>query len=81
MKMKPEHFEHMRKFIAIFDCMERRVAFRRQSNSLRGYQWYLVRHAGLLPFVCDTLYQYLNDDHIQTALNRIIPSFESEVRA
>jgi hypothetical protein len=28
----------------------------------------LQRKAGLLNFVCDTIYQYANDDHYQTAL-------------
>jgi len=36
------------------------------------YQWDIVRHAGLMTWVCDTLYEYLNDTHIQTALNKIV---------
>ncbi len=74
MKMKPEHFEAMRARIAPLDTAERRAQYRTQCTSLRAYQWHLVRAAGLIPFVCDKLYEYLNDDHIQTALNRIIPT-------
>jgi hypothetical protein len=31
-----------------------------------------VRAAGLTQWLCDTIYPYANDDHIQTALNRLV---------
>jgi len=73
MKIKPEDYAFLRDALNAANNEYTRANYRKQSNSLRGYQWYLVRGAGLLPFVCDTLYQYLDDTHIQTALNRIIP--------
>ncbi len=81
MKMKPSHFEHMRARIAPLDTADRRAQYREKCTSLRAYQWYLVRAAGLIPFVCDALYTYLNDDHIQTALNRIVPTLDPIVSA
>ena len=40
---------------------------------LRWEIWYA---AGLTRFACDTLYKYANDDHIDTALRRIIAEIE-----
>lgn len=34
--------------------------------------WDLLHAAGLTPFVCDTLYKYLNDTHIDTAILAIM---------
>lgn len=37
----------------------------------KRYRWDLVRYAGLMPYICDVLYKYLNDTHIDTALKNI----------
>lgn len=79
--MTKEHFDHMAAAIGALDTPALRAAYREQSTSLRGYQWYLVRAAGLIPFICSALYPYLNDDHIQTALNRIVPTLDPIVSA
>jgi hypothetical protein len=42
--------------------------------SLKRYQWDITYKAGLTAYICETLYKYLDDTHIQTALNRIIPT-------
>ena len=72
MKMLPEHYEHMRQAIASVDTPELRSHYIAEKLSTTRYQWDLVRHARLMPWLCDSLYQYLNDTHIQTALNRIV---------
>jgi hypothetical protein len=35
------------------------------------YRWDILRAAKLMPFVCDTLYKYLDDSHIDSALRKI----------
>lgn len=72
MKMKPEHYEHMRAATVPFDTDEKRAAYIAAGLSTTRYQWDLLRAAELIPWLCDTLYQYLNDSHIQTALNKIV---------
>jgi hypothetical protein len=72
MKIKPEHFEHMRAALAKFDTDFHRSRYEAAGLSTRRFQWDAMRAAGLIPWVCDTLYPYANDEHIQTALNRII---------
>ena len=43
-----------------------------QGYSEKATRWYLLRGAGLIPFVCETLYQYLDDNHIDSALKAIM---------
>ena len=81
MKMKPEHFEHMVAKIGALDTPALRAAYRDAGLSLKRYQWDITYQVGLTAFICEALYPYIDDTHIQTALNRIIPSFESEARA
>lgn len=77
MKMQPVHFEHMRSSIAKFDTDFHRSRYAAAGLSTTRYQWDLVRAAGLTPWLCETLYSYLNDSHIQTALNKIVEPLES----
>lgn len=71
-KMKPEHVEHMREAFAKWDTDYHRARYAAAGHTTKRYQWDLVRAAGLMPWLCDTLYPYLNDTHIQTALDRIV---------
>jgi len=77
MKIKPEHFEHLRETVSKYNTDFHRSRYVAAGLTTRRFQWDLVRHAGLMPWLCDTLYKYLNDDHIQTALNRIIKPLET----
>ena len=38
----------------------------------KRFRWDLFNAACLVPYTCDVLYPYVNDDHIDTALKRII---------
>ena len=72
MKMQPEHFNYMSVALAACDTDFYRARYRAAGLTTRRYQWDMVRHAGLMTWLCNTLYIYLNDDHIQTALNKIV---------
>ncbi len=74
MKMKTSHFDHIAEKIAALDTPALRAAYREAGLSLKRYQWDITYQTGLTAYICDTLYPYLTDDHIQTALNRIIPT-------
>lgn len=78
MKMKPEHYEHIAQAVKKDDNDFHRSRYARAGLSDTRYRWDLVRHVGLMPWICDTLYQYLNDSHIETALKRIISSLDAE---
>lgn len=78
MKMKPEHYSHIEQAVKKDDNAFHRSRYAAAGFSDTRYRWDLVRHAGLMTWICDTLYAYLNDTHIDTALRRIIPGLDSE---
>ena len=45
-------------------------AYKNSGLSAMRLRWDAARQADLIPFFCDTLYQYANDDHIDTALRQ-----------
>lgn len=78
MKITPEHLEHIRKAVAPHDTTFHRERYVASGYSTARYQWDLVRHAGLMPWLTDTLYKYANDTHIQTALNKLIKPLDGK---
>ena len=72
MKMKPEHLAHIKASVSKLDTEFHRSRYQASGLSTKRYQWDMVRAAELMPWVCNTLYAYLDDQHIQTALNRAI---------
>lgn len=71
MKIKPEHLDYLRHYIKPLDTDKRRKMYAGLSD--KRYRWDLVYAARLTPFICEVLYKYLNDDHIETALRKIVP--------
>lgn len=78
MKIKREHLEFMRGKISVLDTAENRAEYVARGLSARRYAWDLAGAAGLIPFFCSTLYAYMNDAHIDTALRAIVKPLESE---
>ena len=90
MKMKKEHFEYIsQKINAILDDKGRDavIAAYESGNFPRSdrvlslqtrFNLDLFYAAGLTRFACDTLYKYLDDTHIETALKRICPKIENQ---
>lgn len=81
-KIKPEHFEALKTacFQALkdhpFDASEYRAA----GLSAKRYRWDVYNRATIngepsYRFTCDTLYPYLDDTHIDSALRAILPIF------
>jgi hypothetical protein len=79
MKMRPEHFALLK---SECEAVLRARPTMRQSyldkgRSLQRLRWDVVGAIRIdgdtgIKWVCDTLYPYLNDDHINTALKAII---------
>jgi len=72
MKIQAPHYEHLAAAVAPLDTAERRAAYVAADLSDKRYRWDLTYAAGLTPWICSTLYPYCNDDHIDTALRRIV---------
>ncbi len=85
MKIKPDHFQHIKKAIEdtiekhgeklIVDAYESGNFPRsdRVADLQKRFCFDLLYGSGLNSWACDSLYPYLNDDHIYTALKAICP--------
>lgn len=75
MKIKPEHYEHLRDTLTgIVDRNRAQVEeyFSRDTMTPMRKRWDLLHAARLSPWISSTLYPYMNDDHLDTALRRIV---------
>lgn len=84
MKINPEHLEQLRKAIAPFDTPARRAQYKagkfkgatRTNNLDMRYRWDSIYAANLDSWLSHTLYKYLDDTHIDTALRSLVPSLK-----
>ncbi len=79
MKIKPEHYAHIRDAIAarfnagqVKGYTARIEAEGKAKYVAKRVRWDFMWHAVKSEWVCDTLYPYANDDHIDTALRSIM---------
>lgn len=87
MKIKPEHFAQMKDAIAGIPA--EKVAAHRQFILNEGkakdvemrLRWDLLHSALGSRWICDNLYPYANDDHIDTALRNIVAAFHPKAES
>ena len=78
MKIKPEHYAHMKNAIAALPrekVLLHKEALKddpRVKDLEMRFRWDLQYAAKLSPWVSETLYSYLNDTHIDTAMRSIV---------
>lgn len=72
MRMKPEHRKHIADAVAPWDTPFHRERYAAAGHSDKRYRWDCLWAAKLSAWVCSTLYPYLNDEHIDTALRSLI---------
>ena len=70
MKITQQHFAHI---AAALDSIKPRIVaaapeYRAAGLSDMRLRWDCARAAGLISWLCDNVYSYANDDHIDTAL-------------
>lgn len=78
MKMKPDHYNHMKSAIASIDTAK--VASHKEAlthdarvkDLEKRFRWDLCHAAIPSSWICDNLYSYLDDSHVDTALRSII---------
>lgn len=77
LKITPVDYEYMK--LAIGHSLVRDQDFwneRRRLVSAKRFRWDVMRSAGLIPWSCDVLYKYMTDDHIDSALKRVMSEFD-----
>lgn len=82
MKIKPEHYEYMRAAIASLVEVKGEPVLREHYELLKTddrvrdvgkrFRWDLQYAAKISAWVCDNIYPYAEDDHIDTAMRRIV---------
>ena len=81
MKMKKEHYKQISDGInEVFEKYPEKdliATYKKAGLSKTRFAWDILRSATIdnkkgMNFVCDTLYKYLNDIHIETAIFRIV---------
>jgi hypothetical protein len=71
-KIKPEHLEHMRRAILANSRAPTLPSYLARGLTEKRWRWDLLYAAGLSQWICDNLYPYANDEHIDTALRHIL---------
>lgn len=84
MKIKPEDYAHIVETLkqGVIDIGKEKINI--HITDLAGIpkdlhkriRWDLARASGLTPFFCSTLYSYLNDEHIDTALKSAVKDID-----
>ena len=69
--MQKSHYDFIKNAISDFDTYQAYQYYQSQGYNDIRYRWDLLYNAGLSSWVCDNLYSYLNDQHIDTALKNI----------
>jgi hypothetical protein len=78
-KITREHLQILESAIKPLDTEELRKLYLDNGLSNTRYRFDLLYRCGLTPWVCDTLYKYVDDTHIATALKRIVPPLQDGV--
>ena len=82
MKIKAEHYEHMKQAISKVDkeiAASHKASLKddpRVKDIDKRFRWDLLYAAKLSIWMCDNLYSYMNDDHVDTALKNIVKELE-----
>ena len=82
MKIKPEHYAHM--LDAMGEAQAAQPTMTRahyEANRIgidcaKRHRWDLSYAAKLTPYICEHVYSYANDAHIDTALRAIVGELE-----
>jgi len=84
LKIKKEHYDHMQAEItrALADAgvtpKELREEYTRTGLSEKRLRWDAFHAAKLNGFLCSTLYLYLDDSHVDSALKQIVRELEGK---
>jgi hypothetical protein len=79
MKIKPEHYARIVEILKAAlvkhpDCT--RAGYEAVGMSAERHRWDLFRAGGGIKFLCDEVYDYANDTHINNALKKAVTELE-----
>lgn len=72
MKIKPEHYETLKENAIPFLNSYNFTLYREKGLSHKRFRWDACCYMpGMINFICETLYEYLDDTHIDSAFRKI----------
>ena len=72
MKIKREHFDHLKSEMLKNSKAHLLQPYLKAGLSEKRWRWdWLYSTPGLSKWICDNIYPYANDDHLDTALRKI----------
>lgn len=77
LKMKPEHVARIEAAITPIDTEANRTRYAAAGLTDKRYRWDLLSAALGSIWICDELYKYIDDTHIDSALRAIVPPLAS----
>ena len=79
MKITPTHYQHMKAAIAAIATPAKVAAHRqfilnegKSKDVEKRLRWDMSYYSGLTPYICDNVYSYADDTHVDTALRQIM---------
>jgi hypothetical protein len=79
MKIKPDHYAHMAAAMRAAQALHpesTRASYEARGLTAKRHRWDLSYAARLAPWICDNVYDYANDDHLDTAFKKIVADME-----
>ena len=71
MKIKPEHIQYIRTAICRDSKTLTLAEYTAMGLTPKRWRWDLLNRAHITQWICDTIYPYANDEHLDTVLRRI----------
>lgn len=71
MKIKPDHLEYMRSEMMKVSTIAPLQTYLNAGLTEKRWRWDWCYKANLSKWICDNLYSYMDDTHIDTALKQI----------
>ena len=72
MKIKQEHYDYIKKAMMSNSNAPLLQDYLKAGLTEKGWRWdWLYLTEGLSKWICDNIYTYANDDHLDTALRKI----------
>jgi len=79
MKITQPHYQHMKAAIAAIATPSKVAAHRqfilnegKAKDVEKRLRWDMSYYSGLTPYICDNVYSYADDTHVDTALRQIM---------
>lgn len=80
MKIKPEHYAHMLAAMRAAQALQpeaTRASYEAKGLTAKRHRWDVSYAAGLSRWICNNIYSYADDTHLDTAFKSIIKELES----